>query len=527
MRLFLPDPCVLLVSRLSSARGSMLSSAPVPAGWDDTWPTVRSLHLHRTLPCPQEALVQQTCPASLSRSARWTESSSMELNAKNGGILSAYDSSRNYLVNKSWGPLVNLARNSILSLMKRITIGKLRILSEQGVWEFGDLVTKDAPYAELRVINEAFWVRLLMSGDLGFAEAYMVGDFACPDLVAVFRMFIANRENLNDATTYASKIFSGINFMMNSRFVNSVKNAINNISAHYDLSNEMFGSFLSRDMTYSCGIFDHKDATLEQAQYSKLHNIIGRARIQSTDHVLEIGSGWGSFAIEAVKLTGCRVTTLTLSVEQQKLAQDRIAVAGYSKQIEVKLCDYRNLPTPDVLYDKIVSIEMIEAVGREYLATYFECMDRLLKKEGGIGVFQVITMPETRYERYCNEVDFIRRWIFPGGHCPTVTTLVQAINKGSKDQLIVDEIQNIGGHYSKTLRLWRQKFLENFDDEIRPALLKRYGGNLSNEDALVFKRKFEFYFSYCMAGFSAKILGDVIITVARENTEALLEGLEQ
>lgn len=451
----------------------------------------------------------------------------MELNSKNGGFLSAYDSSRNYFVNKSWVPLVNLARNSILSLMKRITVGKLRILTEQGVWEFGDLVTKDAPSAELRVVNEAFWVRLLMSGDLGFAEAYMVGDVACPDLVAVFNMFIANRENLNDATTYASKIFSGINFMMNSRFINSVKNAINNISAHYDLSNEMFGSFLSKDMTYSCGIFDHKHSSLEDAQLSKLRIIIRKARIQATDHVLEIGSGWGSFAIEAVKQTGCRVTTLTLSIEQQKLAQDRIAAAGYTNKIEVKLCDYRNLPVPDTLYDKVVSIEMIEAVGREYLSTYFACVDKLLKKEGGIAVFQVITMPETRYERYCNEVDFIRRWIFPGGHCPTVTGLVQAINTGSKNQLIVDEIQNIGGHYSKTLRLWRQKFLANFDDEIRPALLKRYGKGLSNHDALIFKRKFEFYFSYCMAGFAAKILGDVIITVARESTVALIDGLEQ
>ena len=441
--------------------------------------------------------------------------------------MAAYDQSRNYLVNKSWAPLVNLARNSILSLMGRITVGKLRILTEQGVWEFGDMVTKDAPCAELRVINEAFWVRLLMSGDLGFAEAYMVGDVVCTDLVAVFDMFIANRENLNDATTYASKLFSGINFMMNSRFINSVKNAINNISAHYDLSNDMFASFLSKDMTYSCGIFEKKESTLEEAQFAKLNTIIDKAKIQSSDHVLEIGSGWGSFAIQAVKRTGCKVTTLTLSVEQQKLAQGRIEKAGYSDRIDVKLCDYRNLPVPDVLFDKVVSIEMIEAVGREYLATYFECVDKLMKKDGGIGVFQVITMPETRYERYCNEVDFIRRWIFPGGHCPTVTSLVDAINKGSKNQLIVDEILNIGGHYSKTLRLWRKSFLLNFDDEIKPALIRQYGSGLSNEDCLVFKRKFEFYFSYCMAGFSNKILGDHILVIARENTTALIEGLGQ
>ncbi|ORY81413.1 Mycolic acid cyclopropane synthetase-domain-containing protein [Protomyces lactucae-debilis] len=450
----------------------------------------------------------------------------MDLNAKNNGLLSAYDSSRNYLVNKSWGPLVNLARNSILSLMKRITVGKLRILSEQGVWEFGDVANKEAPLAELQILNETFWVRLLMSGDLGFAEAYMVGDVACPDLVAVFRMFIDNRENLNDATTYASKLFSGINFLMNSRFVNSVKNAINNISAHYDLSNDMFSSFLSKDMTYSCGIFENKDSTLYDAQMKKIHTIIEKARIQSTDHVLEIGSGWGSFAIAAVKKTGCRVTTLTLSVEQQKLARERIALAGLTASIDVKLCDYRNLPVPENAYDKIVSIEMIEAVGKEYLSTYFSCVDKLLKKEGGIAVFQVITMPETRYERYCSEVDFIRRWIFPGGHLPTVTTLVQAINTGSQNQLIVDEIINIGGHYSKTLRLWAQNFEERFEDEIKPALLRQYGA-LSKEDCLIFKRKFLFYFSYCMAGYQSKILGDVIITVARENCVAIYEGLEQ
>ncbi|BFZ56644.1 hypothetical protein PYCC9005_003691 [Savitreella phatthalungensis] len=454
----------------------------------------------------------------------------MELNAKNGGLLSAYDNSRNFLVGKSWGPLVNVARNSILSLMKRITVGKLRILTEQGVWEFGDMLTKDAPQAELRVVNDTFWVRLLIGGDLGFAEAYMVGDVACSDLVAVFQMFIANRENLNDATTYASKLFSGINFLMNSRFVNSVKNAINNISAHYDLSNDMFSSFLSHDMTYSCAVFDPKKPKepLEDAQKRKLQLIIDRARIVSTDHVLEIGSGWGSFSIEAVRKTGCRVTTLTLSVEQQRLARERIAAAGFTDRIDVKLCDYRSLPVPEKPYDKVVSIEMIEAVGKEYLSTYFECVDKLLKKEGGIGVFQVITMPETRYERYCNEVDFIRRWIFPGGHCPTVTSLVEAINKGSRNQLIVDEILNIGGHYSKTLRLWRKKFLDNFEADIAPALLRQYPTeNLTRHDCEVFRRKFEFYFSYCMAGFQAKILGDVIITTARENTTSLIDGLEQ
>jgi cyclopropane-fatty-acyl-phospholipid synthase len=224
-------------------------------------------------------------------------------------------------------------------------------------------------------------------------------------------MFLANRANLDDATTWASSIFSGINFLMNSRFVNSVSNAINNISAHYDISNDMFASFLSKDMTYSCAIFA-KDEPLEVAQYRKLDRIIQQARIQSGDHVLEIGSGWGSFAIRAGQKTGCKVTTLTLSLEQKVLAEERIRAAGLQEQISVLLCDYRN-HVPLKPYDKIVSIEMIEAVGKEFLETYFEKVDHCLKKEGGIAVFQVITMPETRYGRYCKEVDFIRKWVSP------------------------------------------------------------------------------------------------------------------
>src|SRR5271170_5976437 len=223
-------------------------------------------------------------------------------------------------------------------------------------------------------------------------------------------MFLVNRANLDDATTWASSIFSGINFLMNSRFVNSVSNAINNISAHYDISNDMFASFLSPDMTYSCAIFESKDESLQTAQYRKLDRIIRQARITKGDHVLEIGSGWGSFAIRAVTETGCRVTTLTLSKEQKVLAEECIRAAGLQDWITVLLCDYRN-HVPAQPYDKVVSIEMIEAVGKEYLDTYFSKVNGFLKNNGGIGVFQVITMPETRYERYCKEVDFIRKWV--------------------------------------------------------------------------------------------------------------------
>ena len=334
------------------------------------------------------------------------------------------------------------------------------------------------------------------------------------------------------------------------RQTNTMSNALLNISAHYDISNEMFAAFLSDDMTYSCPIWapvknsKGKEETLEQAQFRKLDRFIDNAKIKRADHVLEIGTGWGSFAIRAVERTGCRVTSLTLSREQKELAERRIAAAGFTDNIEILLCDYRALPMPkDGPYDKIVSIEMLEAVGREYLATYFECVDKLLKPEGGIAVFQCITMPETRYEEYSKGEDFIRKYIFPGGHLPTVTQLVDSIAKGGRNKLIIEGIENIGGHYARTLRIWKEKFMSNFDDKIRPALLAEHRG-MTQRDAELFRRKWEvsglptipsakcfqadiiqYYFTYCEAGFNTKVLGDVITTIGREGAMELLEDI--
>ena len=209
---------------------------------------------------------------------------------------------------------------------------------------------------------------------------------------------------MNNGTTLFSTLSSGLSTL--ARSTNTLSNALLNISAHYDISNDMFAAFLSPDMTYSCPIWkrqqeaDIQEESLEEAQITKLLRFIEGAKIKSSDHVLEIGTGWGSFAIEAVKRTGCRVTSLTLSKEQKQLAEERIRDAGFEDRIEVKLTDYRELPVLEKPYDKIVSIEMLEAVGQEYLATYFNCIHRLLKEDGGIAVFQCITMPEGRHEAY-------------------------------------------------------------------------------------------------------------------------------
>ena len=259
----------------------------------------------------------------------------------------------------------------------------------------------------------------------------------------------------------------------------------------------MFAAFLSEDMTYSCPIWrpttDPKSATesLEEAQQTKLQYFIGQAKIKASDHVLEIGTGWGSFAIAAVRKTGCRITSLTLSREQKVMAEERISAAGYADHINVLLCDYRALPTPaGALYDKVISIEMLEAVGREYLEVYFHCIHRLLKPQGGIAVFQCITMPENRYEAYSKGEDFIQKYIFPGGHLPTVSQLVGSIERGSKGSLIIDGILNIGGHYAKTLRIWRENFESNFHSRVRPALMDEHP-NMTEKDIALFQRKWE------------------------------------
>lgn len=230
----------------------------------------------------------------------------------------------------------------------------------------------------------------------------MLGEFSCPDLTAFFKIFILNRAYLSNGTTLTSSLSSTLSGLL--RATNTLSTARLNIAAHYDISNAMFAAFLSSDMTYSCPIWrplaDPLCATesLEEAQYRKLQRFIDNARIKRTDRVLEIGTGWGSFAIMAVQQTGCRVTSLTLSVEQKALAEQRIRDAGLQDRIEVLLCDYRALKVPkcdEDKFDKLVSIEMLEAVGREFLNTYFECVERQLKKNGGIAVFQCITMPET------------------------------------------------------------------------------------------------------------------------------------
>ncbi|TGO84940.1 hypothetical protein BPOR_0449g00110 [Botrytis porri] len=451
----------------------------------------------------------------------------------------------------TWGPALSVSKAAVTSLFGRIERGTLLVTdAETGKTTcYGAKIAKEykangvngvnghhnsrkagaARKIELRVVNQAFWVRLFLFADMGFAEAYMLGEVECDDLTGFFELFIQNRNQLANATTLTSSIAATITGL--ARSTNTLSNSLLNVSAHYDISNEMFAAFLSEDMTYSCPIWksissassEFEEETLEEAQRTKLDRFIDGAKIKPSDHVLEIGTGWGSFAIQAVKRTGCRVTSLTLSVEQKALAEKRIFAAGFADRIEVKLMDYRALPVPKQPYDKIISIEMLEAVGAEYQETYFSCIHRFLKPDG-IAVFQCITMPEGRYEAYAKGEDFIRKYIFPGGHLPSITQLIDNITKGSEGTLVVEKVENIGGHYAKTLRLWKEKFLANFESRIRPALMAEHK-EMGEREVEVFRKKWEYYFTYCEAGFATKTLGDAIITVGREGALELMDGI--
>ena len=254
----------------------------------------------------------------------------------------------------------------------------------------------------------------------------------------------------------------------------------------------------------SSTVEEHEPDELHDAQLRKVNHILAKARLQDGQRLLEIGSGWGELAIQACRSADVQVDTITLSSDQKELAEQRIAAAGLSSRIRVHLMDYRQMPESwQGAFDRVISIEMVEAVGIEFLPEYFKWIDWALKRRGGVGVIQGITMPETRFEAYRSSLDFIRKWIFPGGICPTVSSLVTSLDVGSKHQLVIESIDNIGPHYARTLREWARRFEACFDSHIAPTLRKQYptvmDGPNGAEELQVFRRKWMCTFSFAVA----------------------------
>jgi cyclopropane-fatty-acyl-phospholipid synthase len=364
----------------------------------------------------------------------------------------------------------------------RLQKGKLLVQLPGGErFSFGQ---QGAESQQLNIRENRFFRRVMLAGEIGFGETYTDGDWTTEDLPGVLTLLAAHEELVDDRGLVSATFGRWQNYLRHQLRANTIKGSSRNIREHYDLSNDFFATFLDPTMTYSCGIAETDHDDLAQMQLNKLHRIIAKAGISSDDHVLEIGCGWGGFAIEAVRQTGCRVTGITVSEEQLKLARQRVADAGLEEKIDIKICDYRHI---EGTYSKIVSIEMLEAVGHAGLRPYFEACQKALEP-GGRAVIQVITIDDDNYDDYRRSSDWIRKHIFPGGHLPSVAVM-QAIVRQHTSMTWTDTA-NFARHYARTLALWRDIFLKRQDE------IKKMGFDDN------FIRKWEYYFAYCEAGFS-------------------------
>ncbi|HRX47882.1 MAG TPA: DUF1365 family protein [Spirochaetota bacterium] len=389
-----------------------------------------------------------------------------------------------------------LSKKGLEKIFSSIESGYLTVTYPDGsVNHFGSPGSKDM--ADITVNGWSFFSKVLFNGEIGFGESFMEHGWDSSDPVKLILFFIKHLDLDEDNHVALKTIGLIMNRLLNRRKKNTINGSRKNIGEHYDLGNDFFREFLDKRLIYSSGIFRKKTDTLEQSQLNKIHEIIDRAGIGKNDHVLEIGSGWGGFAVEAAKKTGCRVTTITLSKEQHDHVQALIKKERLEKRVNVEIIDYRHMTGS---FDKIVSIEMLEAVGHENFASYFRAIDRLLKPEG-VAVLQVITTMDHHYKDYKRRIDWIQKHIFPGGHLPSVTALSESMAANSR--LYIEALENIGPHYATTLREWRKRFTASSEH----LMSLGYDGK--------FQRKWLYYLYVCEAGFAGRVINDVIITLAR------------
>ncbi|HPC81769.1 MAG TPA: cyclopropane-fatty-acyl-phospholipid synthase family protein [Thermoanaerobaculaceae bacterium] len=391
-----------------------------------------------------------------------------------------------------------LAQKAVLARLARLGVGRLEmIMPDGGRLTFGP---GGAPEARLVVHHPRFFWRLLAASDVGAGESFMAREWDSPDLPGLVRLFSANAAVL-DTPSLFSRLGGLWGRLQQARRRNTRLGSRRNVAAHYDLSNEFYRLFLDPGMTYSAALFEHPGQGLEAAQHAKLQAIAAKARLRPGLRVLEIGCGWGSFAELAARLYGCHVTGLTLSEAQAGYARARFQRAGVADRAEVRIEDWRDAAGS---YDRIVSIEMLEAVGHEYLGAFFAAVDRLLAP-GGIAVVQTITIADQRYDAYRRGTDFIRRYIFPGGHLPSLSVITGVLAR--RTRLVVRDVESLGPHYARTLRRWRERFVANRERVFALGFDDR------------FCRMWEFYLGYCEGGFEAGVLDDLQLVLARPGCE--------
>jgi cyclopropane-fatty-acyl-phospholipid synthase len=392
-----------------------------------------------------------------------------------------------------------LARRAVLTKLSRLERGGLVLVDGVERHEFGRTCDVLPESVVVHIHDVRFYGDLAFGGSIGAGEAYMHGYWSTAHLVELIRMLILNMDVLDGLDSGAARTAVPLRRLVHAIRRNTRAGARRNIAAHYDLGNEFFRLFLDETMMYSSAIFTRPEMSLYEAQIARLDAICRKLDLRPGDRVLEIGTGWGGFALHAAQRYGCHVTTTTISREQWHLARERVEECGFGGRVEVLCEDYRDLRGR---YDKLVSIEMIEAVGHEYYETYFDRCGRLLEPNGAM-LLQAITIADQRYERARRSVDFIQRYIFPGSCIPSVSALSGAIARASDLRIV--HLEDIGVHYARTLAEWRRNLLAN-RHRIR---------GLGYDDQFI--RMWEFYFCYCEGGFIERAIGDVQILLVKPN----------
>lgn len=387
--------------------------------------------------------------------------------------------------------LERLARKIVRTRLQNLRRGRLTIREGDQVVTYGDRREPRELSVVLRVHHPSFYSDIAFGGSIGAGEAYMQGHWSCDRLTDLLRLLLVNRDVLENMDAGFAALLQPARKVLHWLNRNTRSGSRRNIAAHYDLGNDFYALWLDPEMMYSCAYFDTPTTSLEIAAVAKLDRICRKLDLRATDNVVEIGTGWGGFAIHAARHYGCHVTTTTISREQHDLARDRIRRAGLEDRITLLFDDYRDLSGQ---FDKLVSIEMIEAVGHQFHESFFRKCAELLKPDGQM-LLQAITIADQQYERYTRSVDFIRRYIFPGGCLTSVSGMADVMTRHTDMRIL--HVEDIGPHYARTLQLWRQRFLASVD------AVRDQGYPES------FIRLWEFYLCYCEAAFVERSTGTV------------------
>lgn len=400
-------------------------------------------------------------------------------------------------------------RTMVLSILKGFQVGKMTITLPEG--DQIEIGSKPEKTADLKIKNEAFFKKTALYGDIGFGESFMDGDWETSDLTGLIQWVISNIETSGVMSGSKAKNI-GFNLLETFNKVghffnrNTKEGSAKNISYHYDLSNDFYQMMLDKTMNYSCAMFEDDSVSLYEAQIRKLQSLCDDLDIKAGDHILEIGCGWGGFAEYAATNYDCKITGVTISKEQYDFALKRIKEAGLEDRVTLYMMDYREIQGK---FDKIVSIEMIEAVGHEFLPEYFQTIHNKLT-DNGVAVIQAITSPDSRYDQFRKGVDFIQKHIFPGSLLPSVSAMVNACRETT---LQVYNLRDIGLNYAKTLRLWKES-VDSQKEEIR---------KLGMDD--VFFRKWDYYLCYCEAAFKERNISTVQLTLIKPNNTTFKKHL--